>query len=352
MKKAFSILLAVLMLLSFSACYGSNPQGENSEQGKSDKDGQDGADGRDIFKMEVIDGDLWVTYADALDAPVNVGSEEGQPQGSDGLAYYPLSDGTYGVMASTTLYQEKIDIRATCNGKPVTKILPEAFANVANLKEVSIPNSVTTICSNAFNNCSSLTSVTIPDSVTTIGNYAFYRCSSLTSVTIPASVTSILDGAFSGCHSLNTVFISDIAVWCKIGFGRTNDPQNEAGRTLYLNGELLTDLVIPNSVTTICSYAFENCSSLTSVVIPNGVTAIGQNAFDSCYNLTSVTIPNSITTIKRYAFNDCRNLTEIHFEGTKAQWESITKDPDWKGPDWDDDTGNYTIYCTDGEIKK
>ena len=79
-------------------------------------------------------------------------------------------------------------------------------------------------------------------------------------------------------------------------------------KKLYINNELLTELIIPDSVTSIRAGAFKNCSSLTSVTIPDGVTSIGEYAFSCCSGLTSVTIPDSVTSIGEYAFSGCGNL--------------------------------------------
>ena len=151
----------------------------------------------------------------------------------------------------------------------------------------------------------------ISHSVTSIGWWAFSDCSGLTSVTIPNSVTSIGTEAFSGCSGLTSVHISDIAAWCKIDFeGSSSNPLSYAHH-LYLNGEEVKDLVIPNSVTSIGSYVFYYCSGLTSVTIPNSVTSIGSLAFYSCKGLTSVTIPNSVTSIGSDAFYGCSGLTSV-----------------------------------------
>ena len=191
----------------------------------------------------------------------------------------------------------------------VTSIGVYAFYNHSGLTSITIPNSVTSIGNEAFRYCSGLTSITIPNSVTSIGDKAFDFCSGLTSVTIPNSVTTIGNEAFQNCVSLTAVHITDLAAWCNISFGQSSISHLYH---LYLNGEEVKDLVIPNSVTSIGASAFHCCSGLTSLTISNSVTSIGSSAFASCSGLTSVTIPNSVTSIGSSAFNRCSRLTSIN----------------------------------------
>ena len=149
---------------------------------------------------------------------------------------------------------------------------------------------------------------TLLEGVTSIGVGALYKCRSLTSVTIPKSLTYIGGDSFFLCEGLTAVHISDMGTWCMINF---EDNPLYYAHHLYLNGEEIKDLVIPNSVTSIGNNAFYGCSGLTSVTIPNSVKSIGERAFRDCSGLTSVIIPNSVTSIGNEAFSGCSGLTSV-----------------------------------------
>ena len=200
------------------------------------------------------------------------------------------------------------------------KINRSVFANCSSLTSITIPESITSIGENAFTG-SGLTSLTIPESITTIGVRAFYGCSSLVSLTILSSVKEIGNYAFANCTSLTSVNVSDLAAWCGISFGRESNPLSFGH--LYVNGEEITDLLIPDGVTEIGSCAFQGCSYLTSVTIPSSVTKIGSSAFADCTGLTSLSIPGNVVDISNRAFYHCTGLTSLTLsEGIETIGES------------------------------
>ena len=241
-----------------------------------------------------------------------------------------IKDGTLGIAKSAFSFCSGLTSVTIPNS--VTKIGSSAFYGCSNLASIDIPNSVTSIGTSAFSETAwynnqpegviyvgklvykykgtmpSGTSLTIKDGTLGIVGFAFDECYGLTSVTIPNSITFIGTAAFQECYNMSSVHISNLAAWCKISFD--SNPLSYAHH-LYLNGEEVKELVIPNSITSIGNSTFSGCTGLTSIEIPNSVTSIGNSAFSYCSSLTSIEIPNSVTSIGNYAFYSCSGLTSI-----------------------------------------
>lgn len=115
--------------------------------------------------------------------------------------------------------------------------------------------------------------------------------------TIPEGITEIEDWAFDECESLTSIEIPDSVT--KIGEGAFSDCEN------------LTSVTIPKSVTIIGRSAFLRCASLTSIIIPENVKKIRGYVFSGCTNLKSIEIPEGVTQIGYEAFKECTSLTNI-----------------------------------------
>ena len=199
--------------------------------------------------------------------------------------------------------------------------------------DIVIPKTIKKLNETVFLGCSSITSVVISNSVRSIGESAFYGCTSLASITIPSSVTSIGDWAFCDCASLaNVNYLGTIEGWCGIDFeGDESNPLSN-GAKLYLDGKLVTDIVIPKTIKKLNETVFLGCSSITSVVISNSVRSIGESAFYGCTSLASITIPSSVTSIGDWAFCDCASLANVNYLGTIEGWCGIDFEGDESNP--------------------
>ena len=200
-------------------------------------------------------------------------------------------------------------------GSQLTSIGDWAFNGCSNLTSIDIPAGVTTIGDHAFSGCSSLTSIEFPAGVTSIGEYAFYGCLSLTDVSFAegSQLTNIGEMAFYGCSNLDTVYYSgSIENWFDIDFvDEYSNPLNN-GAGLYIGGDLLTEVVVPESITTV-GYQLTGCTSLTLITLHSGVTSIGYEAYYRCSNLESITFAegSQLTSIGECAFYGCSSLTSI-----------------------------------------
>ena len=185
-----------------------------------------------------------------------------------------------------------LNIPATFNGAPVTSIGIYAFEDCSGLTNITIPDSVTSIGEYAFSGCSGLTSITIPDSVTSIGDDAFYGCSGLTSIKLPDSATSIGDDVFNG-----TAYYNNSSNWDESGVLYIGNYLIEAQETISGSYTICANTKV------IADSAFFDCNGLTNITIPDSVTSIGRSAFNRCSGLESVTIGSGVTSIGNAAFN-------------------------------------------------
>lgn len=168
------------------------------------------------------------------------------------------------------------------------------------------------------------TAIVIPEArmnrpVAKIGEFAFSQ-SDLVYVSIPASITEIGVNAFAVKNAVTSMVIFDLKAWFNISFGDVFANPMCHGGALYLNGEQVTDLTVPEGVTKINDYVFAGCESITSLTVPEGVTEIGEDAFYWCKNLETVTLPASLQTVDPAAFGRCGKLSSISVAAGNANY--------------------------------
>lgn len=177
--------------------------------------------------------------------------------------------------------------------------LPNFFMeSKSSLIEVVLPESLTSISHCAFRYCYGLMKVTAPG-VISIDSYAFYDCNKLVDIDL-SNVWVIRDYAFSGCNRFAPVLSSEL---------------KSLGSSAFYN-TAITEVKLPEGITSVPGSAFSNCSKLTKVELPSSITSIGSNAFNSCSNLVEINLPEGITSIEYNAFSSCSKLTEIIMPST------------------------------------
>ena len=246
-----------------------------------------------------------------------------------------------------SLFVEKLIIPST-----VTTIGSSAFNGMKSLKYISFPNSVVDVgylsfptdngfefnekdgalyIGNEENPYAYLVqfkgngsgSFKIADTCLHVGQNAFYG-TSLTELTIPKSVISFGDDVFDHCLIENVIYEGSAIDWCNIDFCSTihysfiESPDYGSysnplitGADLYINGELLTEMIFPEGTTKINDAVFHGYSKLTRIVIPQSVTEIGDLAFAFCYNLEELELSDNITYIGKWAFIACEKIKDF-----------------------------------------
>ena len=188
-------------------------------------------------------------------------------------------------------------------------------AYVGNDKDLILPQSLNgqkyEIYKYAFRNNTKIESVVFSSGVTSIGEHAFSGCVNLKTVKVSNSITNISENAFYNCDKLSNIHIDDIAAWCNIE-GLANLTNTEYFKTFYYDGKVLTNLVIPDGVTSIAEFAFGGNVCITSVIIPDSVETIMRSAFCECMVLVNVTIGKGLKTIDSGAFAGSSCLTNIN----------------------------------------
>ncbi len=239
------------------------------------------------------------------------------------VLHFEEKDGEIKITKIANKYLDCLTIPAYINSLPVTVIGEKVFEYNSNYNKIVLPNTVRVIENNAFEGCyanefvlgenlevigdyafngcydakiiklgnavkkigkyafhsTNITEITIPESIETIGEYAFEYVSTLQKVTFLGTPETIGIGAFNGCNNLKEVNAKDIKDWCEIDFADLSSNPLYYTKALYINGEIVTEIHIPEGIKKISKYAFYGCKDIAEITIADTVRAIGQEAF-------------------------------------------------------------------------
>lgn len=200
-----------------------------------------------------------------------------------------------------------------------------AFVDCYGLTSISFPASLKVIGDGAFQNCDGLTSLSFPEGMTQIGDGAFQRCGRLETLFFPSTMKSIDWGVFCEsheneygggectCDSIMRIEIKGIATWFNSNrFTERNHHVAAPYADLYVNGDLLTDIVLPDTMARIRPALFYGCKKLHSVVFPNNLKVIDDCAFENCTGIENLELPQGLDSIKSSAFSRCKGVKYVN----------------------------------------
>lgn len=224
----------------------------------------------------------------------------------------------------TYAYNNCKKIKTATLGDGLTAMPEYMFYSCSSLESVRLGKNIKKIGGWSFNRCTALSKINFPDGLTDIGTSVFSYCVNLRSIELPDTLERIGGSAFGGCANLETirfgnssptiassaffvdggtnakVYIESIEAWCNTTFAWASSNPAGVGSELYLNNKLITDLVIPETVTEIKNYAFQELE-----------------------HIKTVTLHKSLKTIGRYVFSGCTNINKVYYSGTEKDWADI-----------------------------
>ena len=210
------------------------------------------------------------------------------------------------------------------------------FCGCDKIVSVTIPSNVLSIGEGAFSECTALKNLTFEDGgELTLGGNNYHRpfggapietlylgrnvgkqsfaddLASLKKLTVGNNISGFEEKYFEKCNGLREVHVSDLSAWCKINFEDSQSNPLSKAHNMYIDGSLLTSLVIPSGISEIKPYAFYGGECFSSVSLPTGITDIGKYAFYDCSGLASLDLPAGISALDRHAFDGCSELESV-----------------------------------------
>ena len=222
---------------------------------------------------------------------------------TDGATVTPASRSGFGANYVDTTYIPAENRGVVIFDGTITTIGERAFADIYNLRSITLPSSVTSVGQWAFQNCLGLESVTI-NSLLELGHLPFLWCHNLRE----------FKGAYASDDGRCIIYDDVLTLFAPAGLSDYTIPQGvrAIGKSVFEDCyQQLSGVVIPEGVTSIGESAFQNCTLLARITLPNTLTSFGESAFLGCASLQSVTIPDQVATLPYGLFDGCHNLESV-----------------------------------------
>ncbi|MDE5881583.1 MAG: leucine-rich repeat domain-containing protein [Muribaculaceae bacterium] len=170
-----------------------------------------------------------------------------------------------------------------------------------------------------FTSNKQLEKVVLGDEVTTLPNRMFYYCKSIKEITFGDHIKTVKNDAFTKCDNLKRVNCKSIDEWAEINFESTSSNPLTNGAGLFVDDQLVTDIVFSDNISAIGDNAFICYKPLKSVTLSKSITSVGEQAFFECENLEKVSIESSSINYGYGAFLRCENIREVYCDNV-SDW--------------------------------
>ncbi len=274
------------------------------------------------------------------------------PWPTDGIKKVVIGTGV--LYVGTYTFMDCNGLEHVSLGNDLTGIGDGAFDGCASVKRIDVNSKkLANVGSAAVSGLTGLTQVSFSNNVELIPAVARYGAG-IETITIPSGAQDFAPYAFDGVTGLKKL------VFKPISMDRINaeevfsdkavfDVEFAKGikvipRSLFANCRSMTELTIPDTVTTICEYAFESCA-ISSMVLPEGVTTVMIGAFYGCALMKTLTIPSTVTSLEDDCFSECSGLTSVTYNG-----KIMSECGDHILACYESKAVGFTMYCGEGSI--
>ncbi|WP_297958130.1 leucine-rich repeat protein [uncultured Ruminococcus sp.] len=236
-----------------------------------------------------------------------------------------------------TFGEEKYGFFSRCGIKEIsfgpdrTEIPPNICQYCVNLENINWPDAPVKIGSRAFEECYALKDPKIPDSVEIVDSYAFEYCTGIEKLNLPANLKELNARSFGNLKSLKYLYVpmelptkgnyKEVSAFWQSGIEKLEFAEGitEINAMTASGHPNLTEIVIPKSVTTIRSYAFDGDESLSNINLHEGITTIeGQSVFSGCKSLKELTVPSTLKG-DGYAFSSAPALETVYIADGRTE---------------------------------